>query len=110
VDSVDTHERWLADVEEVNGVKMNFPLIGDPDHSIAEMYDMLPAHKGTELSEVLTVRSVYVVGPDNKVKLTLHLPASTGRNFDELLRVIDSLQLTPSTRWPRRPTGSRAAT
>jgi thioredoxin-dependent peroxiredoxin len=94
VDSVDTHGRWLADVEEVNGVTMNFPLIGDPDHSIAELYDMLPAHKGTELSEVLTVRSVYVIGPDNKVKLSLTYPASTGRNFDELLRVIDSLQLT----------------
>jgi alkyl hydroperoxide reductase subunit AhpC len=96
VDSVDSHERWLDDIEEVNGVKVNFPLIGDPDHSIAEMYDMLPAHKGTELAEVLTVRSVYVIGPDNKVKLTLTYPASTGRNFDELLRAIDSLQLTAS--------------
>ena len=94
VDSVDSHERWIADIEEVNDVRMNYPLIGDPDHAIAEMYDMLPAHKGTELAEVLTVRSVYVIGPDNKVKLTLTYPASTGRNFDELLRVIDSLQLT----------------
>jgi alkyl hydroperoxide reductase subunit AhpC len=94
VDSVETHEKWLKDIEDVSGIKMNYPLIGDPDHTIAEMYDMLPAHKGTELSEVVTVRSVYVIGPDNKVKLTLTYPASTGRNFDELLRVIDSLQLT----------------
>ena len=94
VDSVESHDRWIGDIEEVNRVKMNYPLIGDPDHTIAELYDMLPAHKGTDLSEVLTVRSVYIVGPDNKIKLALTYPASTGRNFDELLRALDSLQLT----------------
>jgi alkyl hydroperoxide reductase subunit AhpC len=94
VDPVDSHGKWADDIKDVTGNELNFPLIGDPEHSIAEAYDMLPATAGTDLSQVLTVRSVYVVGPDNKVKLSLTYPASTGRNFDELLRVIDSLQLT----------------
>jgi alkyl hydroperoxide reductase subunit AhpC len=94
VDPVDSHSGWTSDIKDVTGSEVNFPLIADPDHKIAEQYDMLPAHAGTDLAEVLTVRSVYVVGPDNKVKLTLTYPASTGRNFDELLRVIDSLQLS----------------
>jgi alkyl hydroperoxide reductase subunit AhpC len=94
VDPVDSHERWVDDIEDVTGNALNFPLVADPDHSVAEAYDMLPATAGTELSEVLTVRSVYVIGPDNKIKLSLTYPASTGRNFQELLRVIDSLQLT----------------
>jgi thioredoxin-dependent peroxiredoxin len=94
VDPVDSHETWASDIEDVTGSRVNFPLIADKDHSIAEQYDMLPAGAGTTLPEVLTVRSVYVIGPDNKVKLSLTYPASTGRNFDELLRVIDSLQLS----------------
>jgi alkyl hydroperoxide reductase subunit AhpC len=94
VDGVDSHGKWAADIKDVTGNELNFPLIGDSDHSIAELYDMLPSTAGLDLAQVLTVRSVYVVGPDNKVKLSLTYPASTGRNFDELLRVIDSLQLT----------------
>jgi alkyl hydroperoxide reductase subunit AhpC len=94
VDPIDSHHGWKQDIEDVTGNALNFPLIADTDHAIAEAYDMLPAGAGSTLPEVLTVRSVYVVGPDNKVKLTLTYPASTGRNFDELLRVIDSLQLT----------------
>jgi thioredoxin-dependent peroxiredoxin len=94
VDPVSDHHGWKQDIADVTGHDLNFPLIADPDHSIAESYDMLPATAGTELAEVLTVRSVYVIGPDNKVKLSLTYPASTGRNFDELLRVIDSLQLS----------------
>jgi alkyl hydroperoxide reductase subunit AhpC len=91
---VGSHEGWKEDIKDVTGSTVNFPIIADSDHSIAETYDMLPAAAGTALADVLTVRSVYVVGPDNKVKLTLTYPASTGRNFDELLRVIDSLQLS----------------
>ena len=94
VDAVSDHEGWKQDIKDVTGQELNFPLIADPDHNVAELYDMLPATAGTTLQDVLTVRSVYVIGPDNKVKLSLTYPASTGRNFDELLRVIDSLQLT----------------
>ena len=94
VDPLDSHQGWKQDIKDVTGAELNFPLIADTDHKIADLYDMLPAGAGTTLPEVLTVRSVYVVGPDNKVKLSLTYPASTGRNFDELLRVIDSLQLT----------------
>jgi alkyl hydroperoxide reductase subunit AhpC len=98
VDEVGSHEGWKDDIKDVTGSTVNFPIIADQDHAIAETYDMLPATAGTALADVLTVRSVYVIGPDNKVKLTLTYPASTGRNFDELLRVIDSLQL--SARYP----------
>ena len=94
VDPLEDHKGWSGDIADVTGNELNFPLIADPDHKIAESYDMLPAAAGTELSEVLTVRSVYIIGPDNKIKLSLTYPASTGRNFQELLRVIDSLQLT----------------
>jgi len=94
VDPVDSHGKWGDDIAEVTGNAVNFPIIADPDHKIAEQYDMLPAIAGTDLAEVLTVRSVYVVGPDNKIKLSLTYPASTGRNFDEILRVVDSLQLS----------------
>lgn len=93
VDGVASHAGWAADIKDVTGSELNFPLIADEDHAIAETYDMLPATAGTTLAEVLTVRSVYVVGPDNKVKLSITYPASTGRNFDEVIRVIDSLQL-----------------
>ncbi|MGE3620070.1 MAG: peroxiredoxin [Acidimicrobiia bacterium] len=94
VDPLDKHGDWASDIADVTGNAVNFPLIADTDHQIAETYDMLPATAGTELSEVLTVRSVYVIGPDNKVKLSLTYPAAVGRNFDEILRVVDSLQLS----------------
>jgi alkyl hydroperoxide reductase subunit AhpC len=90
VDPIDDHRRWAGDIEEIGGTALNFPLIADPDRSIALSYDMIHPNA----SETATVRSVFIVGPDNKIKLTLTYPASTGRNFAELLRVIDSLQLT----------------
>ena len=94
VDPVGKHGDWSSDIKDVTGNEVNFPLIADEDHSIAEAYDMLPNTAGLELAEVITVRSVFIIGPDNKVKLSLTYPASTGRNFDEILRVIDSIQLT----------------
>jgi alkyl hydroperoxide reductase subunit AhpC len=90
VDPVDSHKAWLKDIETVNDVKMNYPIIADPDHTVADLYGMIHPNA----SDTTTVRSVFVVGPDKKVKLTITYPASTGRNFDEILRVIDSLQLT----------------
>ncbi len=90
VDPIEDHVAWIRDIEETQGVKMNFPLIADADRKIAKLYDMIHPNA----SDTLTVRSVFVVGPDKKIKLILTYPASTGRNFDELLRTIDSLQLT----------------
>ncbi len=90
VDPVDSHGDWSKDIEETQGSAVNFPLIADPDRKVADLYDMIHPNA----NDTLTVRSVFVVGPDDKVKLTLTYPASTGRNFDEILRVIDSLQLT----------------
>ena len=90
VDPVDSHEQWEGDIEETQGTAVNFPMIGDPDRTVSDLYDMI--HPNAD--DTLTVRSVFVIGPDKKVKLTLTYPASTGRNFDEILRVIDSLQLT----------------
>ncbi len=90
VDSVDDHKKWASDIEETQGTAVNYPMIGDPDRKVADLYDMIHPNA----SDTLTVRSVFIVGPDKKVKLTLTYPASTGRNFDEILRVIDSLQLT----------------
>lgn len=90
VDPLESHERWAQDIQDVTGATLNFPLIGDPDKTIAKAYDMIHPNA----SDTATVRSVFVIGPDNKVKLTLTYPASTGRNFLELLRIIDSLQLT----------------
>jgi len=90
VDPVDAHGRWQQDIHEVTGAKVNFPMIADPDKTVANLYDMIHPNA----SDTATVRSVFVIGPDNKVKLTLTYPASTGRNFLEVLRVIDSLQLT----------------
>jgi alkyl hydroperoxide reductase subunit AhpC len=90
VDPVDSHEEWARDIEETQGAALNFPLVGDPDRSVADLYGMIHPNA----NDTQTVRSVFVVGPDKKVKLTLTYPASTGRNFDEILRVIDSLQLT----------------
>lgn len=90
VDPLDSHRRWVGDIRDVTGHALNFPLIADPDRTVARLYDMIHPNA----SETFTVRSVFVIGPDNKVKLTLTYPASTGRNFQELLRAIDSLQLT----------------
>lgn len=90
VDSVQDHLSWAADIEETQGQPLNFPLIGDPERAIADEYDMIHP----EANDTLTVRSVFVIDPSNKVRLTITYPASTGRNFDEILRVIDSLQLT----------------
>lgn len=90
VDDLDSHNQWVPDIEEVNNVKVNFPIIADPEKKVALLYDMIHPNA----SEKATVRSVFIIGPDKKIKLTLTYPASTGRNFTELLRVIDSLQLT----------------
>jgi alkyl hydroperoxide reductase subunit AhpC len=90
VDPLDDHKRWAGDIKETQGAELNFPLIADPKREIANAYDMIHPNA----LDNLTVRSVFVIGPDKKVKLTITYPASTGRNFDELLRVIDSLQLT----------------
>ncbi|MEO8085057.1 MAG: peroxiredoxin [Ardenticatenales bacterium] len=90
VDGLSDHAKWSADIEETQGTALNFPLLADPNRTVADLYDMVPPAAANNL----TVRSVFVIGPDKKVKLTLTYPASTGRNFDEILRVIDSLQLT----------------
>jgi thioredoxin-dependent peroxiredoxin len=90
VDPVDSHVKWEADIAETQGTAVNYPMIGDPDRTVSGLYDMIHPNA----NDTLTVRSVFVIGPDKKVKLTITYPASTGRNFDEILRVIDSLQLT----------------
>ena len=90
VNSVDDHEGWIADINETQNAEVGFPLIADPERKVAQLYDMIHPNA----LDNMTVRSVFVIGPDKKVKLTLTYPASTGRNFDEILRVIDSLQLT----------------
>jgi alkyl hydroperoxide reductase subunit AhpC len=90
VDPVDSHVKWEEDIAETQGTAVNFPMIGDPDRKVADLYDMIHPNA----NDTLTVRSVFVIGPDKKVKLSITYPASTGRNFDEILRVIDSLQLT----------------
>ena len=90
VDPLDSHQGWAADIEETQGSKLNFPLIADSDRKVSDLYDMIHPNA----NDTLTVRSVFIVGPDKKVKLIITYPASTGRNIDEILRVIDSLQLT----------------
>jgi alkyl hydroperoxide reductase subunit AhpC len=99
VDPVSNHSKWAIDIEEVGGHKVNYPMIGDTELKVAKLYDMLPADagdtsEGRTAATNATVRTVFVVGPDKKIKLHLAYPMSTGRNFAELLRVIDSLQLT----------------
>ena len=99
VDSVDDHRRWASDIEETQGAKLNYPLIGDTDLAVAKLYDMIHPNasgdaKTRTAQDNATVRSVFLIGPDKKVKLTINYPMSTGRNFDELLRVLDSCQLT----------------
>ena len=98
-DPVDRHSGWAKDIEETQGTAPNYPIIGDPDLAIAKLYDMLPAEASGDPSKRTaadnqTVRNVYVIGPDKKLKLILIYPMTTGRNFDEVLRVIDSMQLT----------------
>jgi len=99
VDPVSSHGKWAVDIEETQGFKVNYPMIGDPDLKVAKLYDMLPADSG-ETSEGrtaannATVRTVFIIGPDKRIKLQLSYPMSTGRNFPEILRVLDSMQLT----------------
>ncbi len=92
VDPLDSHHGWTKDINETQNTTVNYPIIADPDKKVANLYDMIHPNA----NETFTVRSVFIVGPDKKIKLTLTYPASTGRNFQEILRVIDSLQLTSS--------------
>ena len=99
VDSVDNHAKWAADIEETQGHLPRYPMIGDPDLAVAKLYNMLPADEegtseGRTAANNATVRSVFVIGPDKRIKLMLTYPMTTGRNFDEILRVLDSMQLT----------------
>ena len=99
VDSVEDHKKWSKDIEETQGTAPNYPMIGDSDFKVAKLYDMLPATvsgdaKSRTPADNATVRAVFVIGPDKKIKMTLMYPMSTGRNFDEVLRALDSIQLT----------------
>jgi len=99
VDSVEDHKRWSRDIEETQGAAPNYPMIGDPELQVAKLYDMLPAETtggaaGRTAADNFTVRNVYIIGPDKKIRLIITYPMTTGRNFDEILRVVDSLQLT----------------
>jgi alkyl hydroperoxide reductase subunit AhpC len=99
VDPVDNHSRWVADIEETQGAKVKYPMIGDTDLKVSKLYNMLPAEEGgtsegRTAATNQTVRSVFVIGPDKKIKLMLTYPMTTGRNFDEILRVLDSMQMT----------------
>jgi alkyl hydroperoxide reductase subunit AhpC len=99
VDPVDNHSRWAADIKDATGHAPNYPMIGDTDLKVAKLYDMLPAStsgtsEGRTAADNLTVRNVFVIGPDKKIKLMIVYPMATGRNFHEILRVIDSIQLT----------------
>ena len=99
VDPVTSHSKWAGDIEETQGARVNYPMIGDPELKVAKLYDMLPAGAGSTSegrtpADNATVRTVFVIGPDKKIKLMLVYPMGTGRNFDEVLRVLDSLQLT----------------
>jgi alkyl hydroperoxide reductase subunit AhpC len=99
VDPVSSHGKWAVDIEETQGFKVNYPMIGDPELKIAKLYDMLPADagdtsEGRTAATNATVRTVFIIGPDKRIKLQLSYPMSTGRNFPEILRVLDSMQLT----------------
>jgi alkyl hydroperoxide reductase subunit AhpC len=103
VDPVTSHEKWAGDIEETQGHKVTYPMIGDPELKIAQLYDMLPAESGNSSegrspNDNATVRTVFIIGPDKKIKLMLSYPMSTGRNFDEILRALDSIQLTSKHR------------
>jgi alkyl hydroperoxide reductase subunit AhpC len=99
VDPVESHNKWKADIKTATGQDVGYPMIGDPDLTIAKLYDMLPAEttgtsEGRTPADNQTVRTVFIIGPDKKIKLTMNYPMTTGRNFDEILRALDSLQLT----------------
>jgi alkyl hydroperoxide reductase subunit AhpC len=99
VDPVESHGKWVADIEETQGATVKYPMIGDTDLAVAKLYNMLPAEEagtaeGRTAATNATVRSVFIIGPDKKIKLMLTYPMTTGRNFDEILRVLDSMQLT----------------
>lgn len=98
IDPVDSHNRWLKDIEETQGTALNYPLIGDSDLEVAKLYDMIHPNASATTNKTAadnaTIRSVFLIGPDKKIKLIITYPMSTGRNFDEVLRVIDSVQLT----------------
>jgi alkyl hydroperoxide reductase subunit AhpC len=98
VDPIDSHSKWLGDIEETQGAKVNYPIIGDRDLTVSKLYNMLPAEEttidGRTAALNQTVRSVFMIGPDKKIKLMLTYPMTTGRNFDEILRVLDSMQMT----------------
>jgi alkyl hydroperoxide reductase subunit AhpC len=103
VDPVDRHEKWSADIKETQGYAPNYPMVGDTDLKVAKLYNMLPADTsggadGRTAADNATVRTVFIIGPDKKIKLVLVYPMTTGRNFNEILRVIDSLQLTAKHR------------
>jgi alkyl hydroperoxide reductase subunit AhpC len=99
IDPVDNHTKWSADIEETQGAKVNYPMIGDTDLKVAKLYNMLPADEpgtsdGRTAATNATVRSVFIIGPDKKIKLMMTYPMTTGRNFDEILRSLDSMQMT----------------
>src|SRR5437870_6201824 len=99
VDSVEDHKKWSKDIAETQGTPVNYPMIGDPELKVAKLYDMLPAETaggatGRTAADNATVRNVYIIGPDKKIKLMITYPMTTGRNFDEIVRIIDSIQLT----------------
>ncbi|MDQ5848124.1 MAG: peroxiredoxin [Pseudomonadota bacterium] len=103
IDPVDDHQRWAKDIQETQGTAPNYPIIGDSDLKVAKLYDMLPAEtagssKGRTAADNATVRAVFVIGPDKKIKLIFFYPMTTGRNFDEILRALDSMQLTAKHR------------
>lgn len=99
IDPVENHDKWAADIEETQGAAVNYPMIGDTDLAVAKLYNMLPAEEpgtaeGRTAATNATVRSVFIIGPDKKIKLMMTYPMTTGRNFDEILRVLDSMQMT----------------
>ncbi|MBI5719771.1 MAG: peroxiredoxin [Burkholderiales bacterium] len=103
IDPVDDHSKWLADIEETQGTRVKYPMIGDTDLAVAKLYNMLPAEEpgtsqGRTAATNQTVRSVFVIGPDKKIKLMMTYPMTTGRNFDEILRALDSMQMTAKHR------------
>lgn len=101
VDPVDSHQRWIGDINETQNTQVNFPILADADRKVSELYDLIHPNA----SETLTVRSLFIIDPNKKVRLIITYPASTGRNFNEILRVIDSLQLTDSHKVATPPTG-----
>ena len=106
VDPVSSHDKWAADIEETQGHRVTYPMIGDPALNVAKLYNMLPADagdtsEGRTAANNATVRTVFIIGPDKRIKLMLAYPMTTGRNFDEILRVLDSMLLTANTRWRR---------